>query len=150
MAEFTFRPAAADEVRGVAALVHSAYRHYIPLIGGKPGPMEADYDEVIRARSVVLAVDDDLIVGLIVMHDQPGDFVLENLAVEPACQFSGLGSALLEHAESAARQAGHDTIRLYTHRLMTENLAFYRKRGYVEYANPEGPDFLTHLRKDLR
>lgn len=131
-------------------MVNSAYRDYIPRIGGKPGPMEADYDEVIRTRSVVLAVDGEWILGLIVMHDQPGDFVLENLAVTPSYQTAGLGSALLERAESAARESGHDTIRLYTHRLMTENLAFYRKRGYVEYANPDGPDFLTHLRKDLR
>ena len=44
-----------------------------------------------------------------------------------------IGRALLEHAEGAARRAGYDSIYLYTHELMSENLALYERIGYVEY-----------------
>jgi hypothetical protein len=41
-----------------------------------------------------------------------------------------LGRALLEHAEVAAREAGFDSIYLYTHERMAENLALYSRIGY--------------------
>ena len=44
-----------------------------------------------------------------------------------------MGRALLEHAEIAARDAGFDSIYLYTHELMVENLALYSRIGDVEY-----------------
>ena len=62
-----------------------------------------------------------------------GGEVDQPVAVDPAHQGSGIGRALLEHAEQAARQAGYDSIYLYTHELMAENLALYERIGYVEY-----------------
>ena len=41
---------------------------------------------------------------------------------------------LLEYAESEARRQGFDSIHLYAQEIMTENLALYRRIGYVEYA----------------
>lgn len=150
MPEVTFRPAVPADAPAVAALVDAAYRHYIPRIGGPPGPMQADYDEVLRTRAVVVAEAGGRLAGLIVLHEEPEEFVLENIAVDPHHQGTGLGGRLLELAESTAADAGRGSIRLYTHELMTENLAFYRKRGYVEFPRPDGPEFLTHMRKDLR
>ena len=51
--------------------------------------------------------------------------VIENVAVDPARQGEGIGRLLLEFAEEAARRAGIDTVVLYTHEKMTENLALY-------------------------
>jgi ribosomal protein S18 acetylase RimI-like enzyme len=61
-----------------------------------------------------------------------------------------VGKALLEHTESAARNAGFDSIHLYTHEQMVENLAFYSRIGYVEYGRrPLGEASLVYLRKNL-
>ena len=60
-------------------------------------------------------------------------FVLENVCVDPSVEDTGVGRALLEHAEAEARRAGFDSIYLYTHELMTENQALYARIGYEEY-----------------
>jgi ribosomal protein S18 acetylase RimI-like enzyme len=61
-----------------------------------------------------------------------------------------VGRALLEHAESAARNAGFDSIYLYTHERMVENLALYSRIGYVEYDRRLlGEARLVYLRKKL-
>lgn len=149
--EVAFRPATPADAPAVAALVDAAYRHYIPRIGGPPGPMQADYQQVLRDRTVILAEAGGRLAGLIVLHDEPDELVLENIAVDPQRQGSGLGGTLLDLAESTAQSAGHPSIRLYTHHLMTENIAFYRRRGYMEYPRPgDGEGFLTHMRKQLR
>ena len=61
-----------------------------------------------------------------------------------------MGKALLEHTESAARNAGFDSIHLYTHEQMVENLALYSRIGYVEYGRrPLEEASLVYLRKNL-
>lgn len=42
-------------------------------------------------------------------------------------------------AEEQAMDAGKPTVRLYTHVTMTENVAFYTRRGFVEtHREPDG------------
>ena len=47
-------------------------------------------------------------------------------------QGQGLGNRLLALAEDEARRLGLPEVRLYTNVTMTENLAYYPRRGYVE------------------
>jgi ribosomal protein S18 acetylase RimI-like enzyme len=117
----------------VAGLVDAAYGHYVERIGRLPGPMTEDYAQVIQDRQVTVAEAGGEVVGLVVTG--PGDegFLLDNVAVHPSHQGSGLGRTLLELAEAEARQAGFDSIYLYTHERMTENQAMYARIGYVEY-----------------
>jgi ribosomal protein S18 acetylase RimI-like enzyme len=90
------------------------------------------------------------IVGLISLGAGDEGFVIDNVAVDPAHQGSGVGRALLALAEEAARGAGFDSIYLFTHELMTENLALYARIGYVEYdRRPIGEASLVYLRKRL-
>jgi ribosomal protein S18 acetylase RimI-like enzyme len=91
------------------------------------------------------------IVGLIVLGVSDEGFLVDNVAVDPSHQGSGVGRALLEHAEVAARRAGFDSICLYTHEEMSENLALYSRIGYVEYDRRlHGDACLVYLRKKLR
>jgi hypothetical protein len=49
-----------------------------------------------------------------------------------------------------ARRKGFDSIYLYTHELMSENLALYSRIGYVEYdRRPFGEASRVYLRKRL-
>jgi ribosomal protein S18 acetylase RimI-like enzyme len=61
-----------------------------------------------------------------------------------------VGKALLTFAEAEARRAGFDSIYLYTHEKMTENLALYARIGYVEYdRRSHGTFSLVYMRKQL-
>jgi ribosomal protein S18 acetylase RimI-like enzyme len=76
--------------------------------------------------------------------------VIGNVAVDPAHQGSGVGRMLLEHAEVTARAAGLEWIHLWTHELMTENLALYSRIGYTEYdPGARRNARLVYLRKKL-
>jgi GNAT superfamily N-acetyltransferase len=146
----SFRAASPADVDAITALVAAAYQHYVPRIGFEPRPMQADYAEVVRTRSVTLAEVGSELVGVLVVLERPEEFLVENVAVHPDHHGQGIGSALLTRAESWAREAGHAEVRLYTHEKMTENRRLYEHRGYVEYVppNPIAPD-VVHLRKPL-
>jgi ribosomal protein S18 acetylase RimI-like enzyme len=77
-------------------------------------------------------------------------FLIDNVAVNPSHRGKGVGKALLAFAEAEARRAGFDSIYLYTHEKMTENIALYAKIGYVEYDRRSQGDFsLVYMRKHL-
>ena len=78
------------------------------------------------------------------------EFWIDNVAVHPAHQGTGVGRALLAHAEVVAQSEGFDAVHLLTHERMTENLALYTRVGYVEYERrPPGSPVLVCLRKRL-
>jgi len=126
------RAATAADLPHIEALVQAAYGHYVERIGGPPRPLTDDYAAVVREGATV-AERDGAIVGLAVLRVEEEGFVLDNVAVDPAHQGTGVGRALLAHAEAQARAAGFDAVHLVTHETMTENLALYGRIGYVEY-----------------
>jgi N-acetylglutamate synthase-like GNAT family acetyltransferase len=147
---FSFRPATAADVPKVAALVDAAYGHYVERIGMLPRPMTDDYTHVIANQRVTIAESHGTVVGVIVLAVEEEGFLIDNVAVDPSHRGEGLGRALLEFAEAEARHAGFDSIYLYTHEKMTENLAIYSRLGYVEYdRRPQGGFSLVYMRKRL-
>jgi ribosomal protein S18 acetylase RimI-like enzyme len=58
--------------------------------------------------------------------------LLDNIAVVPERQGSGLGRRLLAFAEAEALRHGYREIRLYTHQTMIENQRLYAAIGYRE------------------
>jgi ribosomal protein S18 acetylase RimI-like enzyme len=112
--------------------------------------MTDDYAEVVRTHRVVVAERGGETIGLVVLGVGDEGFFVDNVAVDPSHQGIGVGKALLEHAESAARDAGFDSIYLYTHERMVENLALYTRIGYVEYDRRLlGDARVVFLRKEL-
>jgi len=114
--------------------------------------MTQDYAEVVRAGDVWVAQGDSEIAGLVVLI--PGDdegFLLDNVAVDPSHKGTGVGRTLLKHAEAKAREAGFESIYLYTHETMTENLALYERIGYVEYKRlqQDSGHHIVYMRKQL-
>jgi ribosomal protein S18 acetylase RimI-like enzyme len=118
-----------DELRAIAA---EAYAKYTPRIGRTAGPVTADYAGAIGRNEVWVAVADGDIAGMLVLVAQPDHLSLENIAVRPSAQGSGVGSALLELADREAARLGLNEIRLYTNITMTENQAWYPRHGYTE------------------
>jgi ribosomal protein S18 acetylase RimI-like enzyme len=148
--EYLFRPATRADAPKVAALVNAAYGHYVERIGMPPRPMTDDYAEVIANQRVTVAESHGTIGGVIVLTVDDEGFLIDNVAVEPSLRGEGLGRFLLEFAEVEARRMGFDSIHLYTHEKMTENLALYSRIGYVEYDRRSHGEFsLVYMRKHL-
>jgi len=146
----SFRSANEFDVSKVAALVNAAYGHYVERIGILPRPMTDDYEEVIRNRRVTVAESHGTIVGVLVLTVTDEGFLIDNVAVDLGHRGAGLGRALLEFAEVEARRAGFDSIYLYTHEKMSENVALYSRIGYVEYdRRPQGEFSLVFMWKLL-
>ncbi|WP_223162301.1 GNAT family N-acetyltransferase [Salinicola halimionae] len=143
-----------QDLTAVEALVTAAYDHYVARIGRMPGPMrdidEGRYARHIEAGYINLLQDHDEIVGLMVLIPKPDTLLLDNVAVSPAAQGRGYGRMLMQAAEARAREHGFDDITLYTQELMHENLAIYRRYGYVETHRAEEFGLKrVYLRKSL-
>jgi GNAT superfamily N-acetyltransferase len=126
------RKAHAHETDAARDVVLAAYRRYVAIIGSPPGPMLDDYAARFLAEQLWVFDDEGEISGVLVLEDGPTCFLLDNIAVRPDRQGRGFGRLLLDFAEQEAARCGHNSITLYTNALMTENLAIYAARGYVE------------------
>ncbi len=120
------------EAQAVRDTVYAAYRHYIDRIGKPPEPMLDDYAQRIAASQVWVLEDARRIVGILVLEAGPQGVLLDNVAVLPDWQGKGYGRALIEFAASEALRRGFPAISLYTHALMTENIALYCRIGFSE------------------
>ncbi len=126
------RRAVASDAEAITQLVRAAYEHYVPRIGRPPVPMTLDYARIVAAGDTWVAEQGGRLVGVLVLEHFDDHVLVENLAVRPDAQGAGIGSRLLRHAEDQARTRGAHEVRLYTHELMTENRAYYPRRGYRE------------------
>jgi ribosomal protein S18 acetylase RimI-like enzyme len=113
-------------------LARAAYQKYVARIGRQPAPMTADYAQAVAGGHSWVAEHAGQVVAILVLEPAADHLLVDNVAVAPDRQGSGLGLALLHLAEQQARQAGLPEVRLYTNESMTENLAFYARRGYRE------------------
>ena len=126
------RPARSAEAAAVRNVVLAAYERYVAVIGTQPGPMLDDYNARIAAgQAWVLEVANE-IAGVLVLEDGPDCFLLDNIAIRPDRQGIGYGRQLMDFAEAQAARRGWQAVTLYTNALMTENIAIYTKRGYIQ------------------
>src|SRR5690349_17836322 len=128
----TVREAVPSDREAVEACVKVAYAKYIARIGKPPAPILADYAALIATGEVYVIEAAGQILGAIVIELRPDHLFIENVAVHPDAQGTGLGYRLMRFAEETARANHLTEIRLYTHELMTENLAYYPRLGFQE------------------
>lgn len=76
-----------------------------------------------------IAVEGDERIGLITYH-QDGD-TCEVVSIDALCQYIGVGTALLEALEAAAREQGCQTIWTITTNDNLDALRFFQRRGFV-------------------
>ncbi len=126
------RQAVAGDLSQVQAIVQAAYAPYIAVIGTEPGPMGDDYADRIARDQVWVLDNANGVDAVLVLEAQADAFLLDNIAVHPDRQGLGYGRILLDFAEAEAVRRGWNAVTLYTHVLMTANIAIYRARGYVE------------------
>jgi ribosomal protein S18 acetylase RimI-like enzyme len=128
----TIRPATMADAERLRSIARAAYAKYVPRIGREPPPMGADFAAHIADGAAVVIESDGVLLGYMIGWPEADAYFIDNIAVGPAAQGHGLGRALIEHAAGEARRLGLPALRLYTNAAMTENLAMYRRIGFVE------------------
>lgn len=126
------RIATAADCPVVERIVRAAYSRYVARMGKEPGPMLADYAALIAKRRVHVIEYQGEVRGVLVLIPEEDAMLLDNIAIAPEYQGSGLGRKLLEFAEQEAAGAGYRTLRLYTNEAMVENVALYLRMGFTE------------------
>ncbi|MFG1605004.1 GNAT family N-acetyltransferase [Actinoplanes sp. NPDC049265] len=126
------RPAEPADTAAVLDVVRRAFEKYVPRIGREPMPMGVDYAVPIGRGHCRVAEIDGRIAGVLVLVPEDGYLHVETVAVDPGAQGTGVGRRLLALADQEAVSGGYAELRLYTNEAMTENLAWYARRGYRE------------------
>ena len=114
----------------IHAIIQAAYAKYLTLMPKPPAPVLRDYTGYIERGAVWVAGQP--ITGLISLTPTGDSLLIENIAVHPAAQGTGLGAKLMRFAEQQAVQRHLPRLTLYTHEVMTENQAIYAHLGYRE------------------
>jgi len=122
----------ASDAARIGAIARAAYAKYVPRIGREPQPMVANFPMHIGHGVVTVIEAEGKLRGFMVAWPQADAYLIDNIAVDPAAQGQGLGRKLIDHAVGEARRLGLPALRLYTNVAMTENLAMYRRMGFVE------------------
>jgi GNAT superfamily N-acetyltransferase len=125
------RPATGADLPAIHALIADAYSKYLGRMDQPPAPMLRDYAAAIRSGTTWVAGDP--VIGVISLLPTDDGLEIENVAVHPSAQGTGLGRRLLAFAECQARRQGHTRLFLYTNEVMTENLAIYARLGYTDF-----------------
>ena len=124
------RPAGPADLPAIREVVTAAYARYLGRMDRPPAPMLADYGAAVEAGR--LWVTGEPVTGLIELTEAGDSLHVENVAVHPASQGTGLGRQLMDFAERRAITLGLTRLSLYTNEVMTENQAIYTHLGYRE------------------
>lgn len=144
------RKARPDQVAEVRDLTWRAYAKWLDVTPVKPRPMTADYNAAMHEHRFDCLYRDDILAGLIETVPQDGELLIVNVAIDPDHQGRGFGTRLMRHAEGLAMTAGLRATRLYTNKLMTENIALYERLGYrFEKETRHGPIVAVHMARLL-
>jgi GNAT superfamily N-acetyltransferase len=163
------RQATAADVDRIRQLVDDAYSSWVPVVGLRPGPMDADYPALVAAGDVWVLTEPELVRGepeavgvepdlvgagleavraepeivavLVLVAEDDRVLMVENVAVDPGQQGRGIGPMLLEYAEEQARSRGLGELQLYTHELMASNIDLYNRLGWKEFERRESGGF---------
>lgn len=130
--DLTLRRARPEDATSVQRLAQCSFGVYVPRMGREPTPMTDDYEEIISRDFAWVVEGRDRLVATMVLSLMPDSMQMDLLVVHPDHQGKGIGSALMDMADVEAAKFGHDRVTLYTHETMTENLALYAARGFVE------------------
>ncbi len=130
------RPATLDDAPALGALsyaaTHAGYAEFADDLGGLPTVAEqvADWRRHLAGEGAGwtwLAEDDDAVVGLVTGSPDH----LDEVMVLPDRFRRGIGTALLAHAEQAAREHGSRSLTLWTYPGNARARSLYEARGWV-------------------
>lgn len=173
MEPIAIRPARREELEEIWALVRRAVAHMNQLGNpqwGEDYPTRDFYAGDIHRGELYAALVDGKLAGVACINTAESPeydplpwttprpaVVIHRMAVDPACQRSGVGSALFRFAQEEARRLGLESMRIDTYSLNHRMQALIRKMGYRQvgeihlHGRPlPYPCFEKDLRKEVR
>lgn len=144
------RPATQDDMAAIDTVIAQAYARYVPDMDKPPAPMLDDYGARIAAGEAYVFTRNGEISGVLILVDSPDHLMLDNIAVSPAAQGKGVGRALMSFADDEAGRRRYRELRLYTHVVMSANVAYYETLGWEETHRGEENGYARiYMRKRL-
>ena len=136
-------PADAAKITGV---INAAFRIAEAFFIDGNRITEAEVEEKLCKGAFLLAETGDQLNGCVYVELRGERSYLGLLSVDPDRQQGGLGSQLMNEAESYCRERGSRFMDIVIVSLREDLPAFYRKRGYVENGTtPFPPDVETKI-----
>ena len=134
----------------IEAFQEEAYARNRPILGVEPLPLKWDYATIFSETEVWEARQKGRLVGVLILRPMDDHLVLESVATLPEVQGAGYGNALLNATEFRARDWGFSTIRLLTGEALTQNVDWYRRKGFhVEDVEAIADRNIVHMVKRL-
>lgn len=144
------RRATAADLDAIVILQRAAYAKNRSPLGVEPLPLLADYAQILLECEVWLLDGPKELDGVLVLEPRADDVLLWSVATAPRVQGSGLGNHLLAVTEARARELGHSKVRLYTGERLADNIAWYKRHGFVhERVEVLDDRKVVHLVKNL-
>ncbi|MFT6558685.1 GNAT family N-acetyltransferase [Sneathiella sp.] len=85
-----------------------------------------------RSETLFIAFEENRLVGCVFLKEQPSNFYLGKLAVDPDCQGKGIGSMLITACIEFAQQNEKPDIELEVRIELTENQALFSRKGFTK------------------
>ena len=146
-------PSVEGDLPAIERCTRAAYETFAARIGYQPQPVTTDYAPLVDSGRVWVLQPAGEIDGVLVLIPETDHLLLYSIAVAPHRQGEGLGQAMMAFTEARARDLDLAEVQLYTNEMMSENIAYYEARGYVEFDRRPHPtrDGATtvHMRKSV-
>ena len=134
----TFRTAMLSEGEEAGRVIRAAFTPYIRALGREfPAEGSVEYAEgwerfvaELARGDVYVALDGERIVGAVRTKPQEKDLYIQQIAVDPARQGTGVGSWLLQRIDEVARVRGLGGLSLETAEMAVANIRLYRRHGF--------------------
>jgi GNAT superfamily N-acetyltransferase len=130
------RATSADAVEAAELYLRSrnALASYAPLAHSEAAVRDWVADILIPSDSVIVAINNDRIVGLVAHSVADGVAWVDQLYVCPQFKRQGIGTSLLE----AVKSQTDCTLQLYTFQMNHDAAQFYEQHGFVAIAYSDG------------
>jgi ribosomal protein S18 acetylase RimI-like enzyme len=127
-----------SEGEEVARVIRAAFTPYFRALGREwPADGSAQSAEwwkefvpEVERGDVYVALDGERIVGAVRTQPQEKDLYIDQIAVDPARQGTGVGSWLLQRIDEMARALGLGGLSLETAEMAVANIRLYQRHGF--------------------
>ena len=126
------RIATPADAANITAIINAAFRIAEEFFIDGNRITQAEVEKLLEKGAFLLAETGDQLNGCVYVEPRGERSYLGLLSVDPGQQQGGLGSLLMNAAESYCRERGSHFMDILIVNLREELPAFYRKRGYVE------------------
>ena len=126
------RVAAPVDAPQITAVINAAFRVAEEFFVDGNRIKQTEVEQLLAKGVFLLAQADDKIDGCVYVELRGERSYLGLLSVDPTFQQSGLGSLLMNEAETYCRERGSQSMDILIVNLRRELPPFYQKRGYVD------------------